>query len=195
VNKAVVRSEDCTFGYHEGRRETLARGISNDERQAVIREWHEIVAITPEGSNLAAASAAVHGLAAPPQTLHKPPLDVAGKHRVLANVNHEFVRRHFLTSTRMSVLAVRNRQARPDFRENFLVEGRREWQDGSDYSMKTQTMNPVCQFTPSQGGRPMSEANQISRRHFVAPALFHRGFGGTAHPFSSRRPVAENERR
>jgi hypothetical protein len=70
---------------------------------------------------LAALRAAVHGVAGPPQTLHKPLLDIASKYPALAIVNYHIVGRHFPTSTRMSVLGEKNRQAGPDlsFKESF----------------------------------------------------------------------------
>jgi hypothetical protein len=63
---------------------------------------------------LAALRAAVHGGAGPTQALHKPLLDIARKYPVLANVNHHIVGRHFPTSTCMSVLGDKNRQAGSD---------------------------------------------------------------------------------
>jgi hypothetical protein len=80
----------------------------------VIRKRHEIIAIATECPNLAALRAAVHGVAGPTQTLHKPLLDIASKYPVLANVNYHIVGRHFPTFTRMSVLDKKNRQAGSD---------------------------------------------------------------------------------
>jgi hypothetical protein len=111
----------------------FAGGIPNDQRQAVIRKRHEIIAVAAEGANLAAARAVVHRIAGPSETLHKTPLHIAGQHPVLANVNYHIVRRHFTTSTRMSVLGEKNRQAGPDFWSKNLFEGCRERRNGSDY--------------------------------------------------------------
>jgi len=73
------------------------------------------MAIAAEGSNMAAARAVVHRIAGPTLTVHKAPLHIAGPHPVLANVNYHIVRRHFPTSSRMSVLGKKTRQAGPDF--------------------------------------------------------------------------------
>jgi hypothetical protein len=105
----------------------------------VIRKRDQIIAIATECSNLAALRAAVHGVAGPPQTLHNPLLDIASKYPVLANVNYHIVGRHFPTSTRMSVLVKKNRQAGSDLSLKNLFQGCREHCDGYDYLMKTQT--------------------------------------------------------
>jgi len=98
---------------YECRGDTFARCIANDQRQAVIRKRHELIAIAAVGSNLAAECA--RRVAGPHQSLHKLLLDIAGQHPVLANVNYHIVGRHFPTSTGMSVLGEKNRQARRDF--------------------------------------------------------------------------------
>jgi hypothetical protein len=56
--------------------------------------------------------------------MHKPLLDMAGKHPILANVNHHIVGRHFQASTRMSVLGAQNRQAGTDLWSEKLFSRR-----------------------------------------------------------------------
>jgi len=101
-------------GYHERRGETLAGRVSNHQRQAVIREHNKIVTIAAEGSNLAATPSAVQEVGGPTQTLHKSLLDVAGKHPVLANINHQFVGRHFQFPTVCRFTTVEIDKGEPD---------------------------------------------------------------------------------
>jgi hypothetical protein len=63
------------------------------------------------------------GTARPTQTLHKPLLDIASKYPVPANVNYHIVDRHFPTSTRMSVLGEKNRQAGSDLSSQKSFSG------------------------------------------------------------------------
>ena len=102
-------------GHHQSRREAFAGGIANHQRQAIIGERRKIVAIAPERANLPALSAVVEGAGVPAGTLHKPLLHMAGKHPILANVNHHIFGRHFPTSTLTSVQGAGNRQSEADF--------------------------------------------------------------------------------
>jgi hypothetical protein len=99
----VISREQCRrpkgglhIGDHERRCQTFARGISNDQRQAVILQRYEIVAIAAERPNLTAAGAIVEGIASRARRLHKALLHSAGQYPVLANVHDHFVGRHFL---------------------------------------------------------------------------------------------------
>jgi hypothetical protein len=100
-------------GHHQCRGETFARGIANDQRQAVIRKRHEVVAIAAEGANLPAPRTVIHGSAVPTVSLHESLLNMAGEHPVLANVNYCIVGRHYSASTGMSFPGAQNRQAAP----------------------------------------------------------------------------------
>jgi hypothetical protein len=84
------------IGDHERRGQTFARRISNDQRQAVILQRYEIVAIAAERPNLTAAGAIVEGIASHARRLHEALLHIAGQYPVLANVHYHFVGRHFL---------------------------------------------------------------------------------------------------
>jgi hypothetical protein len=62
----VISGEQCRrpkgglhIGDHERRGQAFARRICNDQRQAVILQWDEIVAIAAERPNLTAAGAVV----------------------------------------------------------------------------------------------------------------------------------------
>src|ERR1700722_12530857 len=113
----VISREQCRcpegglyIGDHERRGQTFARSISNDQRQAVIHQWNEVIAIAAECPNLTAAGAIVPEIASPRRYLHEALLHIAGQHPVLANVYHHLVSRHsFLASTCLSVLALLNR--------------------------------------------------------------------------------------
>jgi hypothetical protein len=87
------------IGDHECGGETLARRISNDQRQAIVGERHEVVAIAAQSSNLSALSAVVHGGTDPSKTPHETLLDIARQHPVLANVDRQFVAGHFLLAS------------------------------------------------------------------------------------------------
>src|SRR5580658_1593331 len=101
----VISREQCRgpegglhIGDHECCSQTFARGVSDDQRQAVILQRYEIVAIAAERPNLTAAGAIVEGIASRARRLHKALLHIAGQHPVLANVHYHFVGRHFLTT-------------------------------------------------------------------------------------------------
>jgi hypothetical protein len=114
------------IGDHQRCGETLAGRISNHQPQAVIREPNEIVTIAAEGSNLAAGRARVQEVGGPTQTLHKPLLDVAGKHPVLANINYQFVRRHFYSPTVCRFTTAKIDRWRPDLFLYFFPNRCRE---------------------------------------------------------------------
>jgi hypothetical protein len=112
----VISGEQCRrpegrlhISDHECRSQTLARCISNDQCQLVTLQRDEIVAIAAERANLTTAGAIVQGIANCTGHLHKALLHVTGQYPVQANVHYHFLGRHFLASTRTSVLGPGNR--------------------------------------------------------------------------------------
>src|SRR5215471_13204048 len=82
----VISGEQCRrakgglhIGDHECSGQTFARGISDDECQAIVLKWEKTVAIAAERSNLTTTSTIVKGFATGAGRLHKALLHVAGQ--------------------------------------------------------------------------------------------------------------------
>src|ERR1700733_6654745 len=97
----VIPGEQCRgpkgglhIGHHECRGQTFARGISNDECQAIVLMRDKIVAIAAQRPNLTAAGAIVEGIANRTGRLHEALLHIARQYPVLAHVHYHFVGRH-----------------------------------------------------------------------------------------------------
>ena len=81
--------------HHQRGGKPFSRGVSYSERQAIMRQWHEIVKVATQRPHLPATRAVTQRIHRWSGALHKPFLYIAGRSPIAANIQNHRITHHF----------------------------------------------------------------------------------------------------